>query len=173
MSKKLKTKKPTVESKLRERIVELENINESAGETYQKVLKSRNSLQEAVKVLHRFVKQAIAMQDIRKDTHFIVRHDIMGRDSMGERYEPTPEEMLNAITLDFLTLVKDFAREDEGTALMQEHKEDLMILLRGMIDDTTRPDDRRERLAGVIHNLELAKKNGFHVNLGNDNKPLH
>lgn len=173
--KKLKTKKPTVEDKLREKITELETANHDGSEMLKKVRTERDDLRAGVKVLFAFVKRAI-MENSRHSAvreEYVVRDMYNRRDSMGDRYEMTSEDMLNAITCDVLQLVKDFAREDEGTALMQEHKDDLMIIIRGMIDDTTRPDDRRERLAGIIHNLELAKKNGFPVNLGNDNKPLH
>jgi len=164
MKKKLKKQKITVESRLRTRITELESINADKNNQYAKLLAKSTKSETMMRALFVFVHKAIAGIS---NADRAMRDAVYAYDQARIRTvdEMSVEEISAAIMQAFLALSKDFAREDEGTLLMQEHKNDLMVIIRGMIDDTTRPDDRRERLAGVIHNLEMAKKNGHVVNL--------
>ncbi len=163
-TKKTTIKKLTVEQKLREEIEGLKDLNEQGGEAYTKLQKNHSALKDSVKVLFNFVHQIKANKDLHHDSAVEVKFGSY-RDSMGERYEPTEKEMIDRMMVIMLNLAKDYAREDEGTALMQEHKDDLMLIIGALTHDDSRPNPKLVRLALTAHNIELAKANNHHLNV--------
>jgi hypothetical protein len=81
--------------------------------------------------------------------------------------------MLNAITVDVLQLTKDFAREDEGTALLTEHKRDLIDVIGMLTNHDNRPSPKIERLAILSHNIELSKKDNRFLNVNDPDQYRH
>lgn len=162
---KKKIQKPTVESKLRTRVTELEEMNRQGYDAHQELLKEKREIKALLTNLLVFVKSAV--QD-SKSANRVMFESVRSYGAYREGRpieELSPREMISAIQQAFFEVSKDFAREDEGTMLQSEHIKNLFEVIQLVTHDEFRPNTRGERGAILEHNLELAKKNNQLINI--------
>lgn len=174
-TKKIKTKKPTIEAKLREKITELETANSDGSVAYQKLGKEVAKIRGLLNSLFLFVKGATAES---KGAHRAMSEALYSmssyRNDRGRAVEELSiEEIITTVQQAFLALSKDFVREDEGTALMEEHKRDLLQIIGTLTHDDTRVNPKLERLAILSHNIELSKKDNRFLNVNDPDQYRH
>ena len=165
--KKIKTKKQTVESKLRDQVEHLTKSVQEANTRYYNLDQDFLKIARSVKGLFELARS------IRNKS---IQYDI-NRDIPYGRVRNTSEldafEMLEGIKMSFLKLAEDFAREDEGTALLTEHKRDLMDVIGMVTNHDNRPSPKIERLAILSHNIELSKKDNRFLNVNDPDQYRH
>ena len=121
---------------------ELENANIN----YKSLKKDHD---EAARLNEKLVKERDSVNDIVKTIlSLITKNNSYKNDRdynmWGDRKEYTILDNLNSLIIAVSELQLNYAREDEGSLILQEQVNHLMTITRALVNDSTRPNEAKQ-----------------------------